>query len=183
MLKSGIRKEIKEKLNKQNNLQRLRKSQVIKDKVFSLAEFKKAKCVMFYVAKEEEVQTHAMMIEAGRLGKMILVPTILEGESKIVASRVENLEKELTPGPYGVWQPRKEYIRKRPLKEIDLILVPGLAFDKKGCRLGRGGGYYDRFLKDLPDEVVRIGLAFDFQILKELPTFSHDIPVTKVISA
>ena len=62
------------------------------------------------------------------------------------------------------------------------FLVPGLAFDRSGNRLGRGKGYFDRFLKNLPGAVKKIGLAYDFQILESIPTFPHDIPVDLVIS-
>ena len=77
MLKQKIRKEIKDKLNKQNNLQRLRKSRLIKKRLFNLAEFKRAKLVMFYVATDKEVETGFMMTEARKIGKKIAVPVIL----------------------------------------------------------------------------------------------------------
>ena len=182
-MKQKIRKDIKDKLNKQNNLQRLRKSRLIKKRLFSLAEFKKAKFVMFYVATDKEVQTRFMMTEARKIGKKIAVPAILRGEKRIIASLVEDFEKELTPGPYGILQPQRKYIREMPHKSIDLVVVPGLAFDRQGRRLGRGGGYYDKFLAGLPSDIPRIGLAFDFQLLTGLPVLSHDVSVTKVISA
>ncbi|MCQ9208286.1 MAG: 5-formyltetrahydrofolate cyclo-ligase [Omnitrophica bacterium] len=183
MFKSRIRKEIKEKLNQQTDAQRLRKSNLIKNKLFKLAEFKRAKLVMFYLAKAQEVKTHSMIEQAQRLGKKVLVPVILVREKKIIASSIDDLKSELSPGPYGILQPKKEYVREVPLKQIDLVLVPGLAFDRQGHRLGRGGGYYDKFLARLPVSTPRIGLAFDFQVLEDLPTFSHDVSVTKVISA
>ncbi|MBL7092051.1 MAG: 5-formyltetrahydrofolate cyclo-ligase [Candidatus Omnitrophica bacterium] len=183
MLKQKIRKEIKDKLNKQSNLQRLRKSRLIKKRLFSLAEFKRAKSVMFYVATGEEVETRFMMTEARKIGKKIAVPAILRGEKRIIASLVEDFEKELAPGPYGILQPQKKYIREVPHRSIDLVVVPGLAFDRQGRRLGRGGGYYDKFLAGLPSGIPRIGLAFDFQLLTGLPALSHDVSVTKVISA
>lgn len=182
-VKSRIRKEIKEKLNKQNDTQRLRKSKLIQKKLFQLAEFKRAEFVMFYVADENEVQTHSMIAEAQKIGKKILVPKILMREKRIIASVLENIEEELSPGPYGIKQPKSKYTREIPSEKIDLAVVPGLAFDKAGHRLGRGGGYYDKFLAGLPEDAARIGLAFDFQLLDDLPFLSHDISVTKVISA
>ena len=70
-----------------------------------------------------------------------------------------------------------------PTEEIDLVIVPGLAFDLKGNRLGRGAGYYDRFLKILAPEVPSIGLAFGFQIVEDIPVHLHDMPVFRVLSA
>ena len=183
MLKPRIRKEIKEKLNKQNNTQRLHKSRLVKDKLFNLAEFKKAEYVMFYIAKNNEVQTDFMIAEAKTIGKKIVVPVTLKKEKRIIASLVEDFEKELTLGPYGISQPQNKYIREISSEKIDLVVVPGLAFDQRGNRLGRGGGYYDKFLASLPARIPRIGLAFDFQVLNDLPFLSHDVSVTKVISA
>ena len=67
--------------------------------------------------------------------------------------------------------------------DIDLIVVPGVAFDKKNIRLGRGHGYYDRFLSGLPKRTKTIGLAFDFQVLEDLPQDPHDVPVSTIITA
>jgi 5-formyltetrahydrofolate cyclo-ligase len=84
-------------------------------------------------------------------------------------------------GPYGVVEPAV----KRParIRDLSLVVVPGLAFDKKGNRLGRGKGYYDRFLSRLCADTPVFGLAFDSQILPSVPTLPHDISVTRVISA
>ena len=183
LLKSRIRKEIREKLNRQSNTQRLRKSHLIKDKLFNLAEFKKAKCVMFYIATDKEVETRFMIVAAKTLGKKVVVPVILEGAKRIIASLSEDFEKELSPGPFGILQPQKKYIREISNKKIDLVVVPGLAFDRQSKRLGRGRGYYDKFLAGLSPATARIGLAFDFQFFKKLPFLSHDVPVHRVISA
>ena len=172
--KLEIRKEIKEKLNKQSKAQRLRKSRLIKEKLFNLTEFKRAGYVMFYIATDNEVETNFMIAEAQKIGKKIAVPVIFKGEKRLIASLLENF-KELTPGPYKLLQPQNKYIREIPKEKIDLVVVPGLAFDKEGHRLGRGGGYYDRFLADFPSDTPRIGLAFDFQVVKSLPFLSHDV--------
>ncbi len=183
MLKDSFRKEIKEKLDRQNNKQRLQKSFLIKKKFFELAEFKRAKQVMFYLATKEEVQTHLMIEEALKIGKKISVPVILKGENRIIASQIEDSKTDLVPGPYGILRPRDECIREVPPEKINLVVVPGLAFDRQNRRLGRGGGYYDKFMASLPADIPRIGLAFDFQLVETLPALSHDIPVTKLISA
>jgi 5-formyltetrahydrofolate cyclo-ligase len=87
----------------------------------------------------------------------------------------------LEKGPYGVPEPvEHQYLR---LRDVDLVVVPGLAFDKQGGRLGRGKGCYDRFLKRLPADTATIGLAFDFQILPSVPAAAHDVNVDKVLFA
>jgi 5-formyltetrahydrofolate cyclo-ligase len=87
----------------------------------------------------------------------------------------------LVKGTYGICEPaRKKFVN---LKDIDLVLVPGLAFDKQGNRLGRGKGCYDYFLKRLPKDTPTIGLAFDFQILSCLPATISDVKVQRLIFA
>ena len=181
--KVKVRKEIKEKLNKQNKAQRLRKSRLITRKLINLGEFKNATYVMFYIATYQEVETTFAIEHAQKMGKKIVVPTVLVREKRMIASLVKDLRRELSPGPFDILQPKKKYIREVPYESIDLVVVPGLAFDRQGKRLGRGAGYYDKFLAMLPKRTPRIGLAFDFQVLKSLPTLSHDISVDKVISA
>jgi 5-formyltetrahydrofolate cyclo-ligase len=87
----------------------------------------------------------------------------------------------LKKGPYGICEPVVQRFVKR--EDLDLVIVPGVAFDRRGNRLGRGKGYYDRFLKKLPNEAISFGLAFDFQILPSLPATKTDVSVNKVIFA
>lgn len=181
--KSKIRKEILRKLKKQRACDRIKKSELIKEELFSLSEFKTAKCVMFYVSTNYEVDTHTMIDEAISLGKKVAVPVTLPKEKRLMPSFLSDPTRELTAGPYGIAEPKSSCIREVSIEEIDLVVVPGLAFDKGGGRIGHGPGYYDRFLKKLPSEVPRIGLAFDFQILGEIPSFPHDVPVNKLIAA
>lgn len=86
-------------------------------------------------------------------------------------------KEDLKQGSYGIWEPetQREYINK-----IDLVIVPGIAFDKNKCRLGRGKGYYDRYFMN--KRIKKIGIGFDFQLLDEVPTSSFDIKMDKVIT-
>ncbi|MDD5439716.1 MAG: 5-formyltetrahydrofolate cyclo-ligase [Candidatus Omnitrophica bacterium] len=179
--KVNIRKEILNRLTKQDRDERKRKSGMIRDKLFSLPCFAEAHVVMFYVSREEEVDTHRMIKEALRIGKDVVVPYSVIETQEIIPSRLEN-EGDLEKGPYGIEQPRREALRPVPLEEIDVVIVPGVAFDEKNNRLGRGKGYYDRFLKRLQPRTITLGLGFDFQHVKNLPRDSHDLPVKKVIT-
>jgi len=178
--KEKFRKEILDKLDRQSVGEALQKSRVIKEKLFSLPEFKKAKTVMLYASKTKEVNTYEMIDGALEMGKKVALPRCagLEG---IVPKEIIDRHTDLEKGTYGVYEPKKQQADVQP-ENIDLIIVPGLAFDRQNARLGRGKGYYDRFLKDLPRDKITIGLAFDFQITESLPTDSHDIPVSKIIT-
>ncbi len=182
-LKEEIRKEILNELKKQKKEERRHKSEIIKKKLFSSERFKKARVVMFYVSRDEEVNTRGMIGDALKIGKKVVVPYSVSETKEIIASELIDARKDLELGPYGIYQPRKDtHLRKIPLGEIDLVTVPGVAFDEKNNRLGRGKGYYDRFLKKLPPGIETIGLCFDFQLVNYLPQDSHDFPVSKVIS-
>ena len=178
--KEQIRKELLETLNNQDRKEAEEKSKVIKEKLFSLPEFKKAKFVMLYASKDEEVNTKEMIDEALGAGKRVALPLSASPE-RIVPKEITNRLTDLEKGTYGIYEPRKCQKDVQP-ENLDLIIIPGVAFDKKNRRLGRGKGYYDRFLKKLPKDRLSIGLAFDFQIVKSLPENSHDIPVSKVIT-
>lgn len=181
--KEAIRKGILAKQAKLSNHERKRKSSQISAKLFLRPEFKKAKAVMFYVSKDDEVDTSGMIKAALKMGKEVLVPVTLRRERRLIPSRLIDYDTELAPGPYGILQPKAEFIRRVLPDQIDLVIVPGLAFDKSGNRLGRGAGYYDRFLAGVPKKIPRIGLAFDFQVLPVLPKSYYDLPVDKVLSA
>ena len=178
--KKGLRTRILIKLRKHREEERLRKSSIIRKKFFRTREFKRAKTVLFYASFDGEVDTFEMIKQAKKLGKKIGLPRILRGARRIVPVLLENIG-ELEAGTYGIKNPPPA-ARRISLEDIDMVVVPGVAFDKHKNRLGRGAGYYDRFLKKLPSGVPTIGLAFDFQIVDCLPkTEAHDVPVTHLI--
>lgn len=182
-IKVKLRKIILAKVKNLKEEERQRKSLLIKNKLFKLSVFKKAKTVMFYMSKDGEVDTIPMIKEAIQKGKKVVVPITLTSEKELAVSLISGNERELEIGPWGVKQPKKTYLRPINLENIDLVVVPGLAFDSKNNRLGRGGGYYDCFLKKLPESISTVGLAFDFQIVKNLPTASHDVKVQTLLTS
>lgn len=179
MTKQQIRSKILLKLKTQKEESRERKSRIIKNKLFRSAVFRRAKRVMFYISFGGEVNTAEMIKCARKLGKLVVVPLAKKGGS--LRPVIFEPGAKLVRGPYGV----KEPVVRTPVKtgDIDLVIVPGLAFDKKGNRLGRGKGCYDRFLKGSPSTTVSVGLAFDFQILPFIPTAKHDMRVDRLIYA
>lgn len=114
-------------------------------------------------------------------GKRVVVP-LVRG-TRLVLSELRDLDTDLAPGAYGVWEPVRSAVRPVPVKDVDLVLVPGLGFDRRGHRLGHGLGYYDRLLARLPKTTATIGLCFDFQQLDRLPTAPHDHAVQRVLAA
>lgn len=158
-------------------------SRQITTRVTGLAEYAKARCVMCYVSLPREVQTHELLHIMRQSGKTVVVPWC-EGE-ELKLFRFETLA-ELTPGALGILEPplhlRVNPVRQARAEEIDLVLVPGLAFDRRGGRVGRGKGYYDRFLQRIAPSVPKVGLAFEWQLVDEIPVTPHDVRMDLVVT-
>ncbi len=168
-------------LRAQGEPDRIKKSQIICEKLFLTEEFKRAEIILFYASFDGEVETFEMMTQARKFGKRIALPTIIKDQKRIIPALVPNLESDLEEGFYGIKQP-KTSCRGIALDNIDLVIVPGIAFDSENQRLGRGQGYYDRFLKEISSRLPAVGLAFDFQIVPHFPfTEEHDMKVSRVI--
>jgi 5-formyltetrahydrofolate cyclo-ligase len=180
LTKKQIRSKILLRLKTQKEAERKRKSRIIKDKLFRTKEFIKAKRIMFYISFDGEVDTQEMIKEAqDNFGKTVVVPVCQK--NRVIRPAQLSPNFRLKKGPYGICEPLvKKFLA---LKDLDLVVVPGVAFDKQGNRLGRGKGYYDRFLKKLPVHTTSIGLAFAFQILPSLPVASRDVRLKQVLSA
>jgi 5-formyltetrahydrofolate cyclo-ligase len=178
LTKARIRSKILLRLKTQKEEDRNRKSKLITHKLLRNKVFKEAKIVMFYIAFGGEVNTEEMIREAQKTGKLICVPVCRKDRETMQPAILEDHAK-LIKGPYGVLEPATR-AHVEP-KDLDLVIVPGVAFDKQGNRLGRGKGCYDRFLCSLSEKTASIGLAFDFQILPLVPTACHDVSVKQVI--
>jgi len=109
--------------------------------------FRRAGSVMIYLAFRGEVPTGLVLEAALAQGKVVAAPVTLKEERRLVPLRLEGLAAELRPGAYGILEPEPSLCRPVPPEDIDLVVVPGVAFDARGGRLGYGGGYYDRFLR------------------------------------
>ena len=148
-----------------------------------LKAFREAKTVCCYVALPYEVQTWRMIEQMLVRGKRVVVPVAQPRTKRLRLSEVRDLAKDLAPGAFGVWEPVRSAMRPVPVRALDLVLVPGLAFDRQGHRLGHGHGYFDRFLARLPEAARTVGLAYRFQLLDHLPAAAHDHAVQTILTA
>jgi 5-formyltetrahydrofolate cyclo-ligase len=183
MTKGQLRTKLLRQLKQQKEDERRRSSEAIRRKVFRLTAFRRAKTVCCYVALPYEVQTWRMIEDMIANGKRVVVPVSAARARRLWLSEVRNPAAELSRGAHGVWEPRPGAGRPVPVRKVDLVLVPGVAFDRQGHRLGHGLGYFDRFLSCVPKTTPTIGLAFRFQLLDRLPVASHDHAVQTVLSA
>jgi 5-formyltetrahydrofolate cyclo-ligase len=138
--------------------------------------------IMFYVATRSEVQTEEIIKMSIKTGKNVFVPIILPECLNLAPSKIFDFDTELEKGKKGILEPKKEYYRLFPPENIDLIIIPGVAFDLSGNRIGRGFGYYDNFLRKVRSSAKIVALAFEIQIVKKIPNDKNDIPVHRIIT-
>lgn len=181
--KAQWRAAIRVRVGRLTKSQRRVASQRLAARLRRLPVYRKARWIMLYVATAGEVATRPMIRQALADGKRVAVPLTLTTSRMIHPAELTQLGRGLTRGPYGILQPDPRRARRVPPKDLDLVVVPGLAFDARGARLGRGGGYYDRFLARLPRRTLRVGLCFRCQRVRRLPRARHDQPVTTVLAA
>ncbi len=151
-------------------------SRDIADRVTALPELAAASTVGVYLAIGSEVSLDGLIGTLLREGKQVYAPRVLEDRRTIVFCRLRDVT-DVEIGYYGIREPRGE-----SLESLDLMLIPGLAFTLCGIRLGYGGGFYDRYLASASRQAVKVGVAFDGQIVQELPTEFHDIRMDHLVT-
>jgi 5-formyltetrahydrofolate cyclo-ligase len=141
--------------------------------------WKAARSVLFYSSIAGELDLTPLMASALESGKVVLLPRFAAEAGTYEAVRVSDLGRDCAPGKFGIAEPGP-HCGAHPLKSLDLTLVPGLGFDLAGRRLGRGGGFYDRLLAQIGG--ARCGVAFDQQIVGEIPAEGHDIEMNFILT-
>jgi len=180
--KEQIRKDIAKAVSGVTEKQRTEKTKAIEARLFGFANFLEARIVLLYIDGEYEVRTKNILKNAYAFNKIVVLPAFDSERLKVSVFKVDHPDKDLLPGPRGVAQPNPARCKPVPLQKIDIAIIPGVAFDEKGARIGSGHGYYDRFIPDLPVTTRKVALAFEEQILPQAPTESHDKHVDIIIT-
>ena len=172
--KTELRKEIADLKKQISTEQKQQEARVVFRKVETLPEFKSAENILLYWSTSDELPTHEI-IEKWSHRKQIILPTVV-GDKLILKSYMpgQNMKK----GVLGIWEPDTV---DNFTENIDLMIIPGIAFDSDKNRLGRGKAFYDRFLANKC--LVKIGVGFDLQLLSHIPSKKSDIKMDKVITA
>jgi 5-formyltetrahydrofolate cyclo-ligase len=168
----------KDKLAQRDGLtgeERAEKSRKIGERVLAFDEIKKALNIFIYVSFRSEVSTLWLIEEFLKSGKKVSVPITHLKEKRLDAIHIEDMSRDLVSGYCDILEPHGDRVRNNITdpQNIDVVIVPGSVFDERGGRFGYGGGYYDRYLENIPF-TVRIGLAFELQTVKEAPIQPHD---------
>jgi 5-formyltetrahydrofolate cyclo-ligase len=180
--KKIIRDQAHANRNAQENKDEL--SVEICTKFEALPEYVRAKTVMYYIDVRSEVRTRQALPGALKSGKKIVIPWC-NAQGELELFHLENME-ELAVGMYKILEPKEE-LRHLPAKQVaatdlDLIMVPGVAFDRTGARMGHGKGYYDKLLQHARFDAPLVALAFECQLFPEIPTAPHDIFMDMIIT-
>lgn len=178
-VKQQIRETIREKRDAMAKEEVERKSGAIAKKLEATVEYREAKTVLFYAAKGNEVQTKKLINDALKSGKKVLLPITNTAAGELGVAEIRDYSSDLKPGAFGIMEPKQRSAVEE--EEIDVVIVPGVAFDKDGHRLGYGLGYYDKLLHRLT-KAAEIGLAYDFQVVEKLPRESHDRPTDMIVT-
>ncbi|OAG27284.1 5-formyltetrahydrofolate cyclo-ligase [Thermodesulfatator autotrophicus] len=167
-IRDSIPREIRQSLS-QKIIQHLKNSDY----------YQKAQKILFYASFKSEVETYELIEAALTEGKDVYLPKTYISKRKLRLFKINSL-KELSPGAYGILEPSENSPEIEP-KGLDLIILPGVAFDLSGGRLGYGGGFYDRLLAKAP-HVPKVALAFECQLTKKLPLESHDLKIDALVT-
>jgi 5-formyltetrahydrofolate cyclo-ligase len=180
--KATIRKDILEKRKSQDPATRAAQSRSIIRTLLSRKEFQRADKILIYLSKDGEVGTNDLLGRAFELGKRVCVPVVDREKDELSISELPGPETSFRVGTFGVREPAEDDLNFVSPDQMDLVVTPGLAFDRRGGRIGYGKGYYDRLLNRLGSDVPRIALAFDYQILDAVPQDENDIQVDVIIT-
>lgn len=179
--KPDLRKAILEKRDKIPPVIRTRDSAIIRQRLFQQTAWADAGTILSYLSFGSEVDTHKLLPEALQKSKRMVVPVCDATKQELSLSELHRMG-DLAPGPYGIYEPSPVWRKAVDPSEVELVLVPGIAFDRQGGRLGFGAGYFDKLLSRMP-RAVRIGLAFSVQLLEEsLPMEAHDIRMSFIVT-
>ena len=179
-MKHHLRKEMRQALARISPADAAEKSHQACAKLTGLEQFAAADVVMLYLPIPGEVDAVPIALAAWRHDKTVLVPKVDWQQRHMLAVECRSLSDEMVRTRFGLRQPRDGH--PWPVEDIDLVVVPALAFDRQGSRLGRGGGFYDRFLSHRKARAATCGLAFEEQVVDALPAAAHDRPVDMLVT-
>ena len=179
--KAALRKELRDKLAAMTDQQRHAASVAACALLTATPEWRNARVVMLYLSMpEQEVDTIALALRAWQEEKTVVVPKVFWDERRILPMEITSLHSVLVTSDFGVKEPAAG--QPIPVNLIDLVVVPGLGFSPQGHRIGRGMGFYDRFLSQ-PDFVgLSCGLAFEQQVVSGIPMLDHDVPLSMLVT-
>jgi len=157
------------------------KDSAIRKQIIRLPEFIKAKAILFYASFRSEADTMELIKIALSIGKHVVLPKVDKKNKKLLLYEITDIH-ELAKGYMGILEPSVPENRLKRLEDIELVIIPGAAFDASGNRLGYGAGYYDKLLSMMKNKIQVVAPAYEDQIVEKLPSEPHDVKVDKIVT-
>jgi len=157
-------------------------SRDIVGKISGLTSYRGARTVLAYVGFGSELQTGDFLRWTLDQGKTLLLPRVNRETKSLDIYEVKDLERDLESGTWGIREPNPDLCSPADIHAVDFVLVPGVAFDSRGGRLGYGAGFYDKLLANRPSHAWLVAGAFEIQIVEHVPMHEHDVPVDLVVT-
>jgi 5-formyltetrahydrofolate cyclo-ligase len=180
--KIQIRDDIANTISELSESEIIEKTAAVESRLFAFANFLESKIALLYLSGNLEVQTDSIIQKAYSYNKIVVLPAFDPENYIMKLMKVDAFEQELIPGPRGVLEPDTGKCKVVPMDRIDIAIMPGLAFDEKGGRIGMGTGYYDRLIPRLDITTRKVALTFEEQIIPQVPMESHDRHVDIIIT-
>lgn len=177
--KKEARRRIREVIEGLTEEERRAKSERIRERLRELPELREARVVMGFLPMPDELDTRPILADLIANGKRVYVPRTFVRERRMVPVRLTDLGR-LRAGGYDIPEPDSDETCRAD--EVDFIFVPARAFDRRGNRLGRGAGFYDRFMASDGFRATRCGIGFACQVLETVPHQTHDLPVEILVT-
>ena len=180
--KDDIRRNIEKALASLSNKEIKDKTQKIEKRLFEFANFLEANIVLLYINSNCEVNSLEIIKRCLNYKKIVILPAFVTTKYEMKLLKIDNLDTDLTIGPRNILEPDPNQCNVVPIECIDIAIIPGVAFDEKGGRIGSGDGYYDRLIPKLPITTRKVALTFENQIVSQIQMEAHDRHVDIIIT-
>ena len=180
--KSELREEITQKITALPEKEIAEKTKAIENRLFDFANFLEAKIALMYIHNKCEVPTANILRRSYDYNKIVVLPSYDTENFAMTPMKVDHLDKDLQIGPRGILEPDGARCKVVPIERIDIAIIPAVALDEKGGRIGSGEGYYDRLIPRLAITTRKVALALEHQIIPQVPIESHDKHVDIIIT-
>lgn len=180
--KADIRQIIKEYRDNMTPDEVARRSNSIHKNLYASPEYSAAIRIMLYASFRNEVDTKKIIENSVQSGKKVYLPLVPKGVINLDIYEIKDFTKDTIAGAFGNMEPIKDLKKCGNLDEIQLCIIPGIAFDRSGNRIGWGKGYYDAFLRSLPAKIKKLAIAYDFQVVGKVKATGRDVPIDGLIT-
>lgn len=182
MTKSALRESVLHRRDAMQYTARITANRVIIREITALTAYRQSSVVLAYAGFGSELQTDSFLRHVLDDGKTLVLPKVDRLKKTLDLYEVEDPDRDLEPGTWGISEPKAEECRVAEIDAVEFVLVPGVAFDANGGRLGYGAGFYDKLLAGSKVRPHLVAGAFDTQIVETVPVDHHDVPVDLVIT-